>query len=141
MRSIRSCRGEVPGLLGSLTARAEGQTIRMALIYALLDGAGRDRPRPPGGRARGMGVLRRLHALHLRRRHRGYHRGRHPARAAQRRRGRQDADRDLYAVQHNRRSGDIGRALELLMQRGKARSVTAPPPGRRGRPTETWYAI
>ena len=30
----------VPGLLGSLTARAEAQTIRLALIYALLDGAG-----------------------------------------------------------------------------------------------------
>lgn len=30
--------GEVQGLMGALTARAEGQTIRLALIYALLDG-------------------------------------------------------------------------------------------------------
>ena len=30
---------EVPGLMGSLTARAEAQTVRIALIYALLDGA------------------------------------------------------------------------------------------------------
>ena len=29
---------ERPGLLGAITARAEGQTIRLALIYALLDG-------------------------------------------------------------------------------------------------------
>jgi hypothetical protein len=27
-----------PGLLGAVTARAEAQTIRLALIYALLDG-------------------------------------------------------------------------------------------------------
>src|SRR4029077_10678270 len=27
-----------PGLLGAITARAEAQTIRLALIYALLDG-------------------------------------------------------------------------------------------------------
>ena len=50
---------------------------------------------------------------------------------------------EIYTLfNSNRRSGDIGRALELLMQRGKARTVTTPPPpGRRGRPTETWYAI
>src|SRR5205823_1563547 len=29
---------EHPGLLGAITARAEAQTIRLALIYALLDG-------------------------------------------------------------------------------------------------------
>ena len=28
-----------PGLLGAITARAEAQTIRLALIYALLDGS------------------------------------------------------------------------------------------------------
>ena len=31
---------EQPGLLGAITARAEAQTMRLALIYALLDGAG-----------------------------------------------------------------------------------------------------
>ena len=28
-----------PGLLGAVTSRAEAQTVRLALIYALLDGA------------------------------------------------------------------------------------------------------
>jgi Protein of unknown function (DUF3987) len=40
---------ERPGLLGSITARAEAQTIRLALIYALLDAAfpGTDGTYPP----------------------------------------------------------------------------------------------
>jgi hypothetical protein len=31
---------EQPGLLGAITARAEAQTLRLALVYALTDGAG-----------------------------------------------------------------------------------------------------
>jgi len=42
---------------------------------------------------------------------------------------------------NNRRGGDIGRALDLLRQRGKARSTSTPPAGRRGRPIEIWFAI
>ena len=30
---------DTPGLLGAITARAEAQTIRLALVYALLDRA------------------------------------------------------------------------------------------------------
>ena len=61
--------GEVPGLLGALTARAEAQTIRMALIYALLTAPTRSIACTwrPGSR---LGLLRRLDALHLRRHHR-----------------------------------------------------------------------
>ena len=33
--------GERPGLLGSLTARAEAQVVRLAMVYALWDGADR----------------------------------------------------------------------------------------------------
>ena len=91
--------GEVQGLMGALTARAEGQTIRSSADLRAVGRWRRHRPRSPRGRACGLGVLRRLHALHLRRRHRGHHCRCHPARAAQRRRDRQDADRDLYAVQ------------------------------------------
>ena len=132
---------EVPGLMGSLTARAEAQTVRIALIYALLDGAGQiDRVHLEAGLAVWAfceastryifgdvtgdtvadAILRALRS----------------AGAAGRTRT------ELYGLfQHNRRSSDIGQALELLMQRGKVRSVTAPPQGRRGRPSETWYAI
>ena len=134
--------GEVQGLLGSLTARAEGQTIRLALIYALLDGGGAiDRVHLEAalavwafcdastrfifgdvtGDTIADAILRALRSA-----------------------GATGKTRtEIYTLfNSNRRSGDIGRALELLMQRGKARSVTTPPPpGRRGRPTETWYAI
>ena len=134
--------GEVQGLMGSLTARAEGQTIRLALIYALLDGgAAIDRVHLEAalavwafcdastrfifgdvtGDTIADAILRALRS----------------AGAAGKTRT------EIYTLfSSNRRSGDIGRALELLMQRGKARSFTTrPPPGRRGRPTETWYAI
>ena len=134
--------GEVVGLLGSLTARAEGQTIRLSLIYALLDGIGGiDRAHLEAalavwafcnasarlifgdvtGDTIADAILRALRSA-----------------------GATGKTRtEIYTLFNgNRRSGDIGRALELLMQRGKARTVTTPPPpGRRGRPTETWYAI
>ena len=42
---------------------------------------------------------------------------------------------------HNRDSGEIARALELLLTAGKARFEKTTTPGRRGRPKETWYAI
>ena len=129
--------GEVPGLLGSLTARAEGQTIRLALIYALLDGAGEiDRVHLEAalavwafcdastrfifgdvtGDTMADAILRALRSA-----------------------GATGKTRtELYALfSNNRRSGDIGRALELLMQRGKARSVTThatDPAGVGGRP-------
>ena len=133
--------GEVPGLMGSLTARAEGQTIRLALIYALLDGADEiDRVHLEAGLAvwafcdastrfifgdvtgdtTADAILRALRSA-----------------------GATGKTRtELHALfGNNRRGGDIGQALELLMQRGKARSVSTPPAGRRGRPIETWYAI
>jgi hypothetical protein len=133
---------ERPGLLAAITARAEGQTIRLALIYALLDGVGEiDQPHLEAalavwafcdastrfifgdvtGDTIADAILRALRS----------------AGAAGKTRT------EIYMLfSSNRRSGDIGRALELLMQRGKARSVTTPPPpSRHGRPTETWYAI
>ncbi len=134
--------GEVQGLMGALTARAEGQTIRLGLIYALLDGgAAIDRIHLEAalavwafcdastrfifgdvtGDTIADAILRALRSAG----------------------GAGKTRTEIYTLfSSNRRSGDIGRALELLMQRGKARSVTTPPPpGRRGRPTETWYAL
>ena len=50
---------------------------------------------------------------------------------------------ELHAMFGNHRGGgDIGRALALLVKQNRARSVTTPQPaGKRGRPTETWFAI
>ena len=55
------------GMLGAVTARAEAQVIRFALIYALLDG--REQIEPPHLMAgtRGVGVLRGISRTHLRR--------------------------------------------------------------------------
>ena len=121
MRSTRSSRARWPGLLGALTARAEAQTIRLALIYALLDGAGEiDRVHLEAalavwafcdasarfifgdvtGDTIADAILRALRSA-----------------------GATGKTRtEIYTLfNSNRRSGDIGRALELLMQRGKAR--------------------
>ena len=56
-----------PGLLGAVTARGEAQTVRLALIYALLDRLGAHRGAAPAGRAGLLGVLRGLRRVHLRR--------------------------------------------------------------------------
>jgi uncharacterized protein DUF3987 len=133
--------GEVLGLLGSLTARAEGQTIRLALIYALLDGADKiDRVHLEAalavwafsdastrlifgdvtGDTTADAILRELRSAGATGRTRTELHG-------------------LFG--NNRRGGDIGRALDLLRQRGKARSTSTPPAGRRGRPIEIWFAI
>ena len=56
---------EQPGLLGAVTARAEAQTVRLALIYALLDGTNEiDEPHLKSGAGR-LGVLRCICRPHL----------------------------------------------------------------------------
>ena len=47
------------GLSGALCARAEAHTIRLALIYALIDGAQSITPKPPTLSARALGLRRR----------------------------------------------------------------------------------
>ena len=42
MRTYESL-SQGPGLLGAILGRAEAQTVRLALIYALLDGVDQDR--------------------------------------------------------------------------------------------------
>ena len=54
------------GLLGAVTARGATQVLRVALIYALLDGLSRGR-RPPEGGAGGLELLRRVRGHCLRR--------------------------------------------------------------------------
>ena len=125
-----------PGLLGAVTARAEAQTIRLALIYALLDGADKiDLPHLEAAVAvweycessatRIFGGLL----------------------------GDPVADEILRALQtkpegmtrteisnlfsRNQSSGRIGAALQLLTTKGRAHSKTRETDGR---PVEVWYA-
>ena len=129
-----------PGLLGAITARAEAQTMRLALIYALLDGVGEiDRVHIQAGLA--MWAYCEASARYIF----GDLLGNKTADAilaTLRRRAPSGLTRseisDVFG--RNRSSGDIFQALELLLTSGKARFVTTPSGRRGGRPLETWYA-
>jgi hypothetical protein len=130
---------ESPGLLGSIVARAEAQTIRLALVYALINDrsaigvehleAARSVWNYCDASARYIfgdmigdpvmdEILRALRAS-----------------------GEAGMSRtqisDLFG--RNKRSDQIGAALEGLRVRGKAHSKVAPVPGA-SRPVEFWYA-
>jgi len=126
-----------PGLLGAVTSRAEAQSVRLALIYALLDGAANiDLPHiqaalavweyaeasaaPIFGASLGDNVADDiLRALQQ----------------AGREGMTRTAIRDLFG---RHQSGDrVGAALSLLMSRGKAKSGIRQSGGR---PTEVWFA-
>jgi len=132
---------ERPGLLAAVTARAEAQTIRLALIYALLDGASAiDRVHLEAALA--MWKYCEASARYIF----GDLLGNTTADAilrALRQVGASGMSRtainDLFG--RNRSSGNLQQALELLLTSGRARYTSMPTSGRRGRPTETWYAV
>ena len=128
-----------PGLLGAITGRAEAQTVRLALIYALLDASAQiDRPHLEAalalweyckasaryifgdliGAPIADEILRALRTM-----------------------GTSGMTRtDIRNLFHRNRSGDeIGEALQQLLTAGKARFTTSP--ARRGPwMRETWFA-
>jgi hypothetical protein len=128
-----------PGLLGAVTARAEAQTIRLALLYALLDGKG----------AISVEHLRAALAV-----------WEYSDASAQLifgdLQGEPVADAILQALrnagpagltrtdlsnlfQRHQPAHRIDRALAVLLRLGKTRRVV-PPPGR-GRPADLWVAV
>jgi len=127
-----------PGLLGAITARAEAQTVRLAMLYALLDGKGEiddvhlraalalweysdASAAHIFGHALGDPVADDiLRALHQAAAH-GMTR---------------TAIRDLFG--RNRSGERIGAALALLMTKGRARVEVLRETG--GRPVEIWFA-
>jgi len=126
-----------PGLLGAVTARAEAQTLRLACLYALLDGACEIRQehlvaalalwdytaqsaRWIFGSASGDPVTDRILQA-LRSRNRGLTLSSIGA---------------LFGG--HRRSGEIRRALEALQGQGLAESLQVPTGGR---PSEIWRAV
>jgi Protein of unknown function (DUF3987) len=130
---------EKEGLLAEITARAEGQTARLAMIYALIDGEDRiDRVHLEAALA--VWTFCRTSA----RRIFGDVTGDGTADAilkSLRMAGAHGKTRneivDLF--NRNKRSGEIAQALELLLAGGKARFARTAPA--RGRPIETWFAI
>jgi hypothetical protein len=131
---------ERPGLLGAVTARAEAQVIRLALVYALLDGVKQiDVPHLNAalavweyceasavrifGDALGdpiadeiMQALRQAGSSGMTR----------------------TAIRDLFG--RNQSTDRIGAALVLLLNHGLAR-MEERPTGGPGRPTQVWFAV
>jgi transposase len=126
-----------PGLLGAVTARAEAQTVRLALIYALLDGAEYiDLPHLMA--ALGVWEYAEASAAHIF----GDALGDPVADeiiVALRKAGSlgmtRTVIRDLFG--RNKSSDRIGAALVLLQRIGSAR-VQSTTTG--GRPSETWFA-
>jgi hypothetical protein len=126
-----------PGLLGTIIARAEAQTIRLALIYALLDGSDQiDLPHLEAALA--VWEYCELSAVHIFGRAIGDPVADEIERALQHSGAagmNRTAIRDMFS---RNRSGDrIGAALQLLLTMSRARfeiSKTG------GRPTETWFA-
>ena len=126
-----------PGLLGAIIARAEAQTVRLALIYALLDGSDQiDLPHLEAALA--VWEYCELSAVHIFGRAIGDPVADEIERALQHVGAAgmtRTAIRDMFS---RNRSGDrIGAALQLLMTMARARFETSTT---RGRPTETWFA-
>jgi hypothetical protein len=128
-----------PGLLGALTARAEAQTVRLALAYALLDGRGE------------IGVDHLQAALALWEyadasvQHVWGDALGDPVADEIMRALRQAGPAGLTRTElsnlfaRNRDAAEIGRALAMLAAAGKARRITRDTGGT-GRPAELWVA-
>jgi hypothetical protein len=126
-----------PGLLGAVTSRAEAQSVRLALIYALLDGAANiDVPHIRAALA--VWEYAEVSAAHIFGGSLGDNVADEILRALQHA-GREGmsrtAIRDLFG--RNQSGGRLGAALTLLASRGKAGTEIRQSGGR---PIETWIA-
>jgi hypothetical protein len=125
-----------PGLLGAVIARAEAQTVRLALIYALLDGAANiDLPHLEAALA--VWEYCELSAVHIFGDAIGDPVADEILRALQNAPGgmTRTAINELFG--RHQRSDRIGAALQLLATRGRARPETRLTSGR---PSEIWFA-
>jgi hypothetical protein len=127
-----------PGLLGAVTSRGEAQCVRLALIYALLDGAANiDLPHIRAGLA--IWEYAEASAAHIFGASLGDNVADDIMRALQNA-GREGmsrtAIRDLFG--RHQSADRISAALALLASRGRARTETRQTAGR---PTEIWIAM
>ena len=128
-----------PGLLGAITARAEAQTLRLSLIYALLDGA-REIDHVHIQAALAIWTFCAASARFVFGDLLGNTTADAILRALRKVAPNGQTRTEINALfGHNRRSGDIARALELLLTAGKARCTTTTKG--HGRPIETWFAV
>ena len=127
-----------PGLLGAITARAEAQTVRLALVYAILDGGG-DIDEPHLRAALAVWEYCEASAAHIFGNSLGdpvadeieralIHAGDEGITRT--------AIRDLFG--RHKSADRIGAALALLATKGRARQETRVTGGR---PSELWFAV
>ena len=132
---------ERPGLLAAITARAEAQTVRLAMIYALLDGRSEiDRVHLEAGLA--VWAFSAESARYIFGDLTGDTQADTILRGL-RQAGTGGLSRSAINAlfHHNRSSSEIVRALNLLLRTGKARFTSSPSALGRGPSIETWYAI
>jgi len=129
---------ERPGLLGAVTARSEAQTIRLALVYALLDGVGQiDVPHLNAALA--LWEYCEASAEYIFGDMLGDPLADEITRALQQAGSNgmtRTAIRDLFG--RNQSADRIGAALALLVTNGRARMEMKKGTG--GRPAEVWFA-
>jgi hypothetical protein len=128
-----------PGMLGAITARAEAQTIRLALLYALLDGS--DLIRVEHLKA-GLAVWKycEASAAHVFGDALGDRVADEILRALRANGGMSRTDlHDLFG--RNLSASKIGAALVTLLNARRVRRETPPSSERGGRPKEMWFPI
>jgi hypothetical protein len=128
---------EQPGLLGAVTARSEAQTIRLALVYALLDGATEiDIPHLEAALA--VWDYAEASAAYIFGQSLGDPVADEILRALQQAGASGMSRTAIHNLFGRHKGGDrIGAALVLLLTQGRARMDQT---GTGGRPTETWFA-
>jgi Protein of unknown function (DUF3987) len=137
--AYRALSAEQPGLLGSIVARAEAQTMRLALVYALLDGK-REICEPHLRAALAVWEYCEASAAHIFGNLLGDPTADEIQRALEQAASKgmsRTEIRDLFG--RNRSADRIGAALALLRDKGRARMEEAEPGANGGRATERWF--
>jgi hypothetical protein len=130
-----------PGLLGAITARAEAQVVRLAMIYAVLDKAKQiDIPHLQAAMA--VWAYCEASAVYIFGDSLGDPVADEILRAL-RQAGARGMNRTMISelFGRNQPANRIGTALALLIREGRARSEIHHTSGTRGRPSEFWFAV
>jgi hypothetical protein len=129
-----------PGLLGAVTSRGEAQTMRLALLYALLDGSSVIREEHMLA-ALAVWDYAEASARHIFSSALGDPTADEIQRAIRAAGSKGMTRTDLSNhFRRNVNTAEIGRALGVLVESGLARSVKTPT-GEQGRPEERWFSI
>ena len=137
MRVYERLAGDRMGLFGAVTNRAEAQTMRLAMMYALLDRSNIVEVEHLNAGAGGVVLLRGIRPVHFRRRT-GRHHRRRGAESITGESGRNDQDEPKQVIRSEQSATEINRALTVLVEHGRIRCESEPTAGRKA---ERWFAV